>query len=159
MTYQDLINSFKQFAADHKQIKSWGYGQISDIEHPIDPATNELKSRDYPYLFLNPTNYTYTQGTITYRFNVIVMQLAEDELAPIGFSGVDSVIKAQSDAQLIIADFMAWLEYNTQIDSMLVRTTQLTPFRERFNDTVAGMTAGVELQLRNTLDLCDVPKT
>lgn len=157
MTYQELIDAFRQFAADHKQIMSWGYGQISDIEYPIDPATNKLKERDYPYLFLNPTNHTYTQGTVTYRFNVIVMQLAEDELIPIGFSGVDSVVKGQSDALLIIADFMAWLEYTDQIDTQVVRSTGLTPFKERFNDTVAGMTAQLEVQLRNTLDLCIAP--
>jgi len=157
MTYQELINAFKQFAADHKQIKSWGYGQISDIEHPIDPATGQLKSRDYPYLFLNPTNHTFTQGTVTYRFNAIAMQLTDDRIDAIDFSGVDSVIKAQSDAQQILADFLAWLEYTDQIDSQVVRTTQLTPFRERFNDTVAGMTASIEIQLRNSLDLCDAP--
>jgi len=157
MTYQELLNAFKQFAADHKQIMSWGYGQISDIEHPIDPATGQLKSRDYPYLFLNPTNHTFTQGTVTYRFNAIAMQLTDDRIEAIDFSGVDSVIKAQSDAQQILADFLAWLEYTDQIDSQIVRTTQLTPFRERFNDTVAGMTAAIEIQFRNSLDLCDAP--
>lgn len=157
MTYQELLNAFKQFAADHKQIMSWGYGQISDIEHPIDPATGQLKSRDYPYLFLNPTNHTFTQGTVTYRFNAIAMQLTDDRIEAIDYSGVDSVIKAQSDAQQILADFLAWLEYTDQIDSQIVRTTQLTPFRERFNDTVAGMTAAIEIQFRNSLDLCDVP--
>ena len=110
MTYQELLNAFKQFAADHKQIMSWGYGQISDIEHPIDQATGQLKSRDYPYLFLNPTNHTFTQGTVTYRFNAIAMQLTDDAIEAIDYSGVDSVIKAQSDAQLILADFLAWLE-------------------------------------------------
>ena len=33
----------------------------------------------------------------------------------------------------------------------------MTPFRERFNDTVAGMTAAIEIQFRNSLDLCDAP--
>lgn len=157
MTYEQLINAFKQFAADHKQLKSWGYGNISDIEHPIDPTTDELKTRDYPYLFMNPSNHTLTQGTVTYRFNVIVMQLTDDKIQAINFSGVNSVIKAQSDAQLIINDFLSWLEYTDEIDSQIIRTTQLTTFVERFNDTVAGMTAAVEIQFRNSLNLCDAP--
>jgi hypothetical protein len=156
MTYYQLIEAFKAFAADHQQIKCFGYGMISDIEVPVDPTTGQPVQRDYPYFFVNPTNHTYTQSMLTYRFNVIVMELVT-ELTPTGFSGLNSTIKAQSDALLILNDFLAWIEYNTDYDTELVKNSGFTPFQERFMDTVAGMTATVEIQVPNDLNLCDAP--
>lgn len=156
MSYEQILNMLKAFAADHKQIKCFGYGNISDIEVPVDPATGQPVQRDYAYLFLNPTNHTITAQMITYRFNVIVMDLAS-ELQPTGFSGLNSVIKAQSDCLFIINDMLAWIDYNTQYDTELIKNTSITPFKERFNDTVAGMTATLEFVVPNTLNLCDAP--
>ena len=156
MNYEQILNMMKDFAAQHKQIKVFGYGNISDIEVPVDPTTGEPVQRDYPYMFLNPTNHSITAQMITYRFNVIVMELAS-ELQPTGFSGLNSIIKAQSDSLYIINDLLAWIEYNTQYDTELVKNTSITPFKERFNDTVAGMTATLEFVVPNTLNLCEAP--
>lgn len=156
MTYEQIINMMKDFAASHKQIKCFGYGNISDIEVPVDPTTGEPVQRDYAYLFLNPSNHSITAQMITYRFNVIVMDLAS-ELQPTGFSGLNSTIKAQSDALLIINDMLAWIDYNTQYDTELIKNTSITPFKERFNDTVAGMTATLEFVVPNDLNLCIAP--
>lgn len=154
--YYQLINIFRTFAADHKQIKCFGYGTLTDIESPMDPTSGQTIQRDYPYMFINPTNHTYTQSTLTFRFNVIVMELTS-ETTPNGFPQIQNTIKAQSDALLILNDFMAWLEYNREWNTMLVKNTGFTPFQERFQDTVAGMTATIELQIPNKLNLCDAP--
>ena len=156
MTYEAILNMMKAFAASHKQIKCFGYGNLSDIEVPVNPTTGEPVQRDYAYMFLNPADHSITAQTITYRFNVIVMDLAS-ELQPTGFSGLNSTIKAQSDCLLIINDLLAWIEYNTTYDTELVKNTTLTPFKERFNDTVAGMTATLEFVVPNQLNLCDAP--
>jgi len=155
MTYEEIINSFKQFATAHKQIECFGYGNISDIEVPVDLVTGQPIERSYPYIFFNPTVHTWGEHEINYRFNVIVMELTTEH-TPTGFSGLDSVIKAQSRAEQIIGDFLAFIEYGMDC-SQLVRTTSITPFKERFQDTVAGMTAAVELVRRKPLNFCDVP--
>ena len=156
MSYYELIEAFRQFAAQHKQIKCFGYGNISDIEVPVDAVTGQPVQRDYPYFFVNPTNHTYTQSMLTFRFNIIAMELVT-EVTPTGFSGLNSTIKAQSDALLILNDFLAWLEYTDQIDTELVKNSSFTPFQERFQDNLAGMTATVEIQVPNRLNLCDAP--
>jgi hypothetical protein len=149
------VDAFKQFAKDHKQIECFGYGNITDIEVPVDLDTGEPIQRSYPYMFINPTAHTWGANSITYRFNVIVMDMTT-ELTPYGFSGLDSVIKAQSDSLILIGDFLAWLDYQLSDDS-LIRSTSITPFQERFQDTVAGMTAAVEFVLPKGLNFCDVP--
>jgi len=154
--YYDLINAFRGFAADHKQIKCFGYGTMTDIESPVDPTTGLTIQRDYPYMFIHPTNHTYTSSTLTFRFNVIVMELTS-ETTPMGFPGIHTTIKAQSDALRILNDFLAWIEYNEEWDTMLIKNVGIMPFQERFQDTVAGMTATVELQIPNKLNLCEAP--
>lgn len=154
MNYDTLIDIFKQFARDHKQIACFGYGTISDIEVPVDPETGKPIPRAYPYIFFNPTSHTWGEHQITYRFNVIVMELTTEH-TPVGFSGLDSVIKAQSNSLQIIGDFLAFIEYDFKED--LVRNTSITPFQERFQDTVAGMTAVVEFVQEKPLNFCIVP--
>jgi hypothetical protein len=154
MNYDVLIGRFKQFAEDHKQIVCFGYGNISDIEVPVDPQTGNPINRAYPYIFFNPTSHTWGEHQITYRFNVIVMELTTEH-TPYGFSGLDSVIKAQSNSLQIIGDFLAWIEYD--FDEDLVRNTSITPFQERFQDTVAGMTATVEFVMAKPLNFCVAP--
>lgn len=155
MTYEAIIESFKEFARDHKQIECWGYGNISDIEVPVDPLTGEPVQRTYPYMFVNPQAHTWGAHNITYRFNVIVMELTT-EWTPTGFSGLDSEIRAQSRSLQIIGDFLAWLQYGVDYAD-LVRNTSITPFKERFQDTVAGMTATVEFVVKKPLNYCDAP--
>lgn len=154
MNYDTLIGKFKEFAREHKQIECFGYGNISDIEVPVDPQTGNPINRTYPYIFFNPSSHTWGQHQITYRFNVIVMELTTEH-TPTGFSGLDSVIRAQSNSLQIIGDFLAWIEYD--LKEVLVRNTSITPFQERFQDTVAGMTATVEFVQEKGLDYCIVP--
>lgn len=156
MTYEGIINALKQFAAQHKQIKCFGYGTITDIEVPVDPTTGLPVARDYAYMFLNPNPHQITKSMITYSFNVIFMDLAS-ELQPTGFSGLNSTIKAQSDMLLIANDLLAWIEYNTQFDTELVRSSSVTPFKEAYMDTVAGVTLGLQFEVPNDLNLCDAP--
>lgn len=154
MNYDTLIGKFKEFAREHKQIECFGYGNISDIEVPVDPETGNPINRTYPYIFFNPSSHTWGQHQITYRFNVIVMELTTEH-TPTGFSGLDSVIRAQSNSLQIIGDFLAFIEYD--LKDFLVRNTSITPFQERFQDTVAGMTATVEFVQEKGLDYCIVP--
>lgn len=154
--YYQLIEAFKAFAAAHEQIKCFGYGMVSDIEVPVDPQTGQPIQRDYPYFFVNPTTHTYTQSMLTFRFNVIMMELVS-ELTPYGFSGLNSIVKAQSDCLLILNDFLAWIEYTNDFDVELVKNVAFAPFQERFMDNIAGMTATVEIQIPNKLNLCDAP--
>lgn len=156
MTYNQLIEFFKEFARDHSQIETFGYGSISDIEVPVNPTTGVATSRDYPYIFFNPTNYTLAKSSITYRFNVIVMELTTEQTIT-GFSGLDSVITAQSNSLQILMDFLAYLQYKPDFKGDVIRSTSITPFKERFQDTVAGVTGVVEFQLPLPISFCDTP--
>lgn len=150
MTYKQIVDRVKQVVFDHKILVDFGYGGLTDIKtrHANDTDEGNDAEADYPYVFLNPTNHTRTGQAITYRFNMIVMEMAKDDAA---------VLEIQSNCQQYIDDILAQLRfgYTDQVD--LTLNVGLTPFKERFQDTVAGMTATLEIVVPTPLNQCIAP--
>lgn len=142
MTYKEIVDRIKEVVDAHKMLADFGYGNLSDIK-----AGNDQSEANYPYAFVNPTNHTRTGQSIIYRFNLIVMDMAKD----------DEFLKIQSECQQYIDDILAHLRfyYNDQVD--LTLNVTLTPFKERFQDVVAGMTASLEIELPSRLSDCYAP--
>lgn len=140
MTYKEIVDRIKDIVDRHRMVTDFGYGNLSDIK-----ANNDgNESADYPYAFLNPTNHTRSGQAITYRFNLIVMDMAKD----------DNYLKIQSECQQYIDDILGNLRfgYKDQVD--LTLNVTLTPFKERFQDVVAGMTATLEVVIPLRLSDC-----
>lgn len=140
MTYKQIVDRIKDIADRHRMIADFGYGNLSDIK-----ANNDgNESADYPYAFLNPTNHNRSGQAITYRFNLILMDMVLD----------NDYLKIQSECQQYIDDLLGNLRfgYTDQVD--LTLNVTLTPFKERFQDVVAGMTATLEIVIPNRLSDC-----
>jgi hypothetical protein len=140
MTYKEIVDRIKEVVDGHLMLSDFGYGNLSDIK-----ANNEgNESADYPYAFLNPTNHSRSGQAVTYRFNLIVMDMVLDQ----------DYLKIQSECQQYIDDILGNLRfgYTDQID--LTLNVTLTPFKERFQDDVAGMTATLEIVIPQRLSDC-----
>lgn len=153
MTYFDLVKQIQQICENHKQVQSYGYGVLSNIETPL-----VHEDRRYPYVFLNPVPGTLAEGQITYNFNMIVMDLASEDYRDnfTTWKGEDLVLRAQSDMLLIINDILGYLRY--ELDPQLPGVDlniSIAPFEEKHNDSVAGMTATIRLTLPNRLSACE----
>jgi hypothetical protein len=165
-------------------IRDFGYGALTDMK-TMNTERNQIFSSDnpyvesltnYPYVFLNPTQSSRTSQTITYRFNMIAMDIPLDAGLELTTSDdadqkdppFASVLQVQSDCQQYIDDIMAGLRfgisgtgglvtggYDPQVDIQL--SYNLTPFKERFQDTVAGMTATIEIEVAQPINECIAP--
>ena len=147
-TYAHIVNRFRDIVWSHKMLKDFGYGDLSDIKVKAQNQDG-LDGTNYPYAFLNPATHNRNQSAIIYRFNLIVMDQSGHE--------TDEYLKAQSDCQQYIDDIVANFKYGftDQLDIRVSYT--LTPFKERFQDTVAGMTATVEVEVPSDLNDCINP--
>jgi len=184
MTYRDLVLKFKNISESHLIIRDFGYGALTDLK-TMNTEKNQAFSADteqiesmtlYPYVFLNPTQSTRSSQAITYRFNMIVMETVlpnglelrtgddDDQKDPPFYQ----VLQAQSDCQQYIDDIMAAFRfgepstggyvsgvYDPDVDIQV--QYNLTPFKERFQDTVAGMTATIEIMVTQPLNKCIAP--
>lgn len=142
MTYKEIVDRVRDIADRHKMIVDFGYGSLSDIKTNGDDA-----EADYPYVFLNPTNHTRTGQSITYRFNMIVMEMVYEH----------DFLTIQSECQQYIDDILAELRFGFTDQVDLTLNVGLTPFKERFQDTVAGMTATLEIIVPSPLNDCIAP--
>ncbi len=170
MTYYDIIQEFFQAAQSHYMIQDVGYGPISDIKtrsqnaKPIIGDGGEVEGVDYPYMFVNPGQHSRSNASVTYQFNLIMMDMAWQEEPPgLNSGGVASVdvtrftneAQIQSQCQRYIDDIIGRLYYTRKLDVSM--NVNYTPFVERFQDSVAGMTATVTITIPNAINDCIAP--
>ena len=158
MTYFEIVNRIKDIVFRHKMLVDFGYGNLSDIKsvaqnYDINGISDTGRSdqsddTDYPYVFVNPQNHQRTGQSISYRFNLIVMDQAKNAF---------EVLKVQSDCQQYIDDIISELRFDYKDAADVILNVSLSPFKERFQDTVAGMTATLEIQVANNINNCIAP--
>lgn len=143
MNYNEIVNNIKSLVESHFMINEFGYGDISDIKAKPELGSNNA---EYPYLFLNPALHTRVGSVITYRFNMIIMDMAKEDY-----------LKIQSECQLYADDIIARFNDVNKIYQININNIQYTPFKERFQDTVAGMTVSIEINVAKPIDKCILP--
>lgn len=151
MTYKQIVDSVKEAVDRHQILMDFGYGALTDIK-TVDEG--ETPNVDYPYLFLNPTPSTRTGQAVTYRFNMIVMDVVQDDPN----NKYHNYLKKQSECQQYVDDVLGYLRFKSPLSKFdLTLNMTLTPFKERFQDTLAGMTATLEIVVPATLNFCEAP--
>lgn len=153
MTYKEIINRFRTIVGEHRMLKDFGYGQLSDLKTQSQLGPEE-QGVDYPYVFLLPGSNTRDNSVMNYSFNMIVMDMARGEEG----DEYDNYISIQSQCQLYIDDMLARLYYYYR-DQPEVTLTGITytPFKEKYQDELAGMTATITIQVPTPLDACVYP--
>ena len=158
MTYFEIVNRIKDIVFRHKMLVDFGYGNLSDIKSvPQNFEINGISDTgrsdqsadtDYPYVFVNPQAHQRSQQSITYNFNVIVMDQAKNAFEE---------LKVQSDCQQYIDDIISELRFDYKDQADVILNVSLTPFKERFQDTVAGMTATLSIEVASAINNCIAP--
>lgn len=153
-TYKEIVDLFKQAAFDHFMIEDFGYGALSDIK-TRNVSANLDEEVNYPYAFLNPTTHQRAQAAVTYNFNLIMMDMAREEV-DYAHKHYDNMLAIQSQCQQYIDDMIAHL-WNAAGKPDIQFTVTYTPFVERFQDEVAGMTAAVSIVVPIPINDCIAP--
>lgn len=174
MTYKEIVDKIASTCTSHDIIREFGYGAISDLKtlnkeanaNVYDDSAYAESQTLYPYVFLNPTQSTRSSQAITYRFNMIVMDTVLDnglELLP-NPEDIDQrdppygqTLQVQSDCAQYVDDIIAALRFGTDMQMDIQLSVNLTPFKERFADTVAGMTATIEVEVTKPINKCIAP--
>ena len=158
MNYQEIVNRIQEITNQHKMLADFGYGDLSDLKVRFENTSgNESVQADYPYLFLNPGVHNRNQGMVTYNFNLIVMDMARGEVSDQPYN---NMLAIQSQCQQYIDDVIANLYYGYDDNPEVIYSgVTYTPFNERFQDEVSGMTATLEVQVPQPINNCIAPIT
>ena len=143
MTYKNVLDDFFSIIDNHLIIQTAGFGPLSEIKVPR--GTHDT---NYPYAFLNPSSHTLGNKQMTYRFNLIIMEMCN--------SDIDSVIEAQSNCLEYGKDILGHFYYHLNEYDFTLNST-VTPFKEKYDDVVSGVTLSIELIVRDALNDCIAP--
>ena len=151
ITYNQIMKEFKTFATNHKQINSFGNGDLWEIvEH------NQLADFNYPLFWVADQPANLGDGTFTWNFNIMAMDLVnKDE------SNENDV---KSDMCQVLLDCVSYFEQKTAISNNvdwlkvnLVRSSTLNSFTERFEDELTGWGMNIGFRLPFSYNNCDLP--
>lgn len=151
LTYNQIIEQFRIFANLHKQVQNFGNGDLWEIvEH------NQLVDFNYPLFWVADQPATLGDGTFTWNFNIMAMDLVnKDE------SNENDV---KSDMCQVLLDAVAYFEQQNVSSSLidwkrinLVRGSTLNSFTERFEDELTGFGMNIGFKMPFAYDNCDIP--
>jgi hypothetical protein len=147
VTLQMLYRIFEEIGSSHTQIQTTTIGDIFEID---------LTETTYPLLHVSTATANFAQHTLTYNFQLIVMDLVSkdesnerdvlsDTLETIG--DVISLLKNQTASFERIPDF--------QTEVAISPSVSCEPFTERFDNEVSGWTASISIEVGFNASRCD----
>ena len=143
LTLNQVQKALETIATNHRQINSYGSGELYDIVTSGD--TN------YPLMYTMLENSTIGGKIESLVFTILVMDIVkggrvnEDEVA--------------SDMLEIVKDIIAQLQHPSYDWEFDLQSVTIEPFTERFGDSVTGYSFKVTLLLPFAYDRCVMPYT
>ena len=158
INFKTFIDDFQLLADHHKQINSFGWGDLDEFSYNVDSRDKQdnpsYSAPYYPYMFVVPNNAIQEFGFMTYEFNVIVGDIVDRDL--------ENMIDGWSDTNQILDDIISQFRLSVT-DSLgnfnekyyLDESIECTPFIEKYDDMLVGWTATLRIKVKTALDRCD----
>jgi len=149
ITFNNIITALENFANNHFFIKSFGHGNIEEID--LDKFTQ------FPLLHVIYLGSTYDDGTKTYRFEIYIVDNPSDKIDKISYQR-----EVISDSEQCAEDLLADLTNGGQIfgfwEYELTNAT-ITPLEEETKNVLSGVVLDIEIQVPYQYDSCNAPLT
>lgn len=145
VTLEQLYNLFREVGKKHKHINTTTVGDIFEVD---------LVETTYPLMHIGTQTASFSRAQLTYRFQVIVMDLvSKDE------SNEEEVL---SDMLQVIGDVLSGLlnkDFDTAYNDFrqevrISESISCEPFTERFDNEVTGWTATVDIAVGFDASAC-----
>ena len=139
-TVNNIFDLFKVIATSHKQINSFVYGDIGEL----DTYDNII----YPVLIVSPITSEVNEYTINHTYRLAVADLVnKDEV---------NQVEVWSDTQQILTDIAKIFRYD-DVSFYLLNQPILTPFKDKWDDDVSGWQGDYEIEFDYDSSECNVP--
>lgn len=146
--FVNICDAFETIADNHKQIHSYGFGDIANI------ATSG--TINYAMMWVLPQGSTVRRGEVGYQFQILIMDLLRKDQS--------NLVDVLNDTHRIALDVLAELAITGQDFQPTANAFQLkfedvtmSDFIDRFDEEVAGWTMNITLWTAWDWDKCDIP--
>jgi len=158
ITFRNVVGYLETIAEKHFEINSFHSGQLDEVD------LNKLGATDYIILYAEPGTVIVDRGVLTYNFSIYVMDMINEEVGDdpnrqrVG--RVDTYSQTLNIIQDVINEFhqnlhpdLSWVNS----DVVLSLPINAEPFTARFDNTLTGWTATLNVQVSNQNNLCISP--
>jgi len=143
VNYKQIIEDLEEMAIYHKQINSFGYGDLPQLTNDIITKVSPV----YPRMYVLPNDTVFAQNQLTYNFQIIVADKLEQD-----YSNQRDVL---NDTLEIIKDIFTRL-YLSEYESEWGASVE--PFLESFEDVLCGWTMNIQLTQPFDYNRCELPE-
>lgn len=143
-SYKQILDDWKQFSENHKQLRSYGFGDGSQLTN--DRYTK--KEPEYPRIYFIPNTTRLNENHYHITWDVIVCDKIEEDQS--------NQIEVLSDCLEICKDFYskAYLsDYDVEWNAIL------NPWLEETESTLAGWSFNISVQQKFDYNRCVLPTT
>ena len=161
VNYKIIINDFKELADKHKQINSFGTGDLNQLIYltsNVDGKDNDSwKAPIYPLMYVIPKSVNRGEQEITYPFDIVIADIMNTKNYDIETDLLSDTLEMAEDvlAQFKYSVTTAQGNYETKYDISL--PTSINPFTEAFDDILVGWTLSLEIVVDSPLNRCLAP--
>jgi len=142
ITYHKILDYFENYQQSAVGLNSFGDGDL------VYFATTNSGTTIYPLMFVTPQLITYDENITTYQFSVIFGDIVNTDM-----SNQQDVI---TDMSIQAKRFISQFKRGTFIDEMDIQLPVVgTPFIERFNDHIGGVSLDCSVTIFEDLNACD----
>jgi len=158
ISFRNVVGYLETIAEKHFEINSFHSGQLDEVD------LNKLGATDYIILYAEPGTVVVDKGLLTYNFSIYVMDMINEEVGDdpnrqrVG--RVDTYSQTLNIIQDVINEFhqnlhpdLSWVNS----DVVLSLPINAEPFTARFDNTLTGWTATLNVQVPNQNNLCISP--
>lgn len=141
-TYNAVIEYFKNFSAQHKDIFSF----IEEDEDQMSERTSKIES--FPMMFVTPSSLTFEEYVDSFSFRIYFYdRLMKDRT---------NITDVRSRTQQLISDFMAWLKNDYDLPFDVEQFSNAYTFSSELMSYVTGWYIDVTIEI-SASSLCDIP--
>ena len=143
ITYHKIIDFMQSVQQASPRLQSFGHGDIVYFSQTLTGGT-----ATYPYMFVTPMSISYAENTTQYQLNVIFGDIVNTDLS----NEIDVVSDMSLEARNLLSQIWRGSLFNDVADVQLPTTA--TPFLERFNDHVGGVSLDLIITVMEDMNAC-----
>jgi uncharacterized UPF0160 family protein len=151
ITFRNVVGYLDTIAENHLELQSFHSGFLDEVD------INKLGAEDYPILYAEPGSAIIDQGSLTYSFNIYVLDMLQED----SDDRNDTFSENLQILQDVINEFKQNLYSTSWVANEIVLDIPITaePFTARFDNVLTGWNATLNIEVNNTNNLCISPIT
>ena len=157
INFKTIANDFQRLTAAHKQLNSFGLGDINQLSYWTQFRDNventEYQSPYYPLLYVVPSTIENQLQYKTWNFNIMIADILERDL--------DNQVDISSDTLQILQDVISQFRLSVSeiqgdyYDKYYINdNVECVPFLEKMDDLLNGWSGLLKIKTMTTLNRC-----